>query len=493
MNDNKLMKNTRSSLLLQIVTVIYGFILPRLILVYYGSDVNGVLGSITQFLSIISLMELGVGSVVQSSLYKPLADRDIVTINRIITSATRFFRIIAYILVIYILFLIIVYPKIVSANFEYSYVISLIVIISFSTFLQYYFGLVDVLLLESDQRGYVYYRIQIVALILNTVFNYILIINNFSIQFVKLVLIRIYVSKNYYINRKEKYDTEPIKQKWNGLAQHFATIILDNTDIIILTLFSSIAYVSVYNVYNMIVYGIRQLVLASCNGISSYWGNLLARNERRELEESYSWIEWLIHNVVILVFGCTAMLIVPFVLIYTKGVEDVNYSQPIFAVFMVLAQGFRCIRLPYNTMIISGGHYKQTQSNYIIAAILNIVISILMVKHFGIIGVAIGTFVAMLYQNFWMANYNSKHFICWSLNNVIQQYIFDIIEIVVACVLFVVLHKFLVLKPSTFYEWIVLALIILVIWLTSAILINVISNKKRKYLVKIIKIIVRVK
>jgi hypothetical protein len=83
--------NTLSSLIFQITTIICGFILPRLILQTFGSTTNGLVNSITQFLQIISFMELGVGAVVQSSLYKPLVDKDNKLISKITVSARRFF------------------------------------------------------------------------------------------------------------------------------------------------------------------------------------------------------------------------------------------------------------------------------------------------------------------------------------------------------------------------------------------------------------------
>ena len=72
----KLVINTTTSVLLQITTVICGFILPRLMLEYYGSEVNGLVQSIAQFLYVISFLELGVGQVIQSNLYKPLSTGD---------------------------------------------------------------------------------------------------------------------------------------------------------------------------------------------------------------------------------------------------------------------------------------------------------------------------------------------------------------------------------------------------------------------------------
>ena len=79
----KLALNTITSLGLQVVSVICGFILPRLILESFGSDVNGLVNSITQFLGVITLLDLGVGAVVQSALYKPLADNNTNMISKI--------------------------------------------------------------------------------------------------------------------------------------------------------------------------------------------------------------------------------------------------------------------------------------------------------------------------------------------------------------------------------------------------------------------------
>ena len=209
MRKKRLFFNTLSSLGFQLCTIICGFILPRLILSEYGSEVNGLVNSITQFLAIVGFLELGVGAVVQSALYKPLSDNDAGDISRIIASANRFFSRLGYILLIYVIILIFVYPKMANLNFGWIYSATLIVAMSISSFAQYFFGIVDRLLLVSDQRGYVQYTIQIIALITNTILCVILIKLGSSIQLVKLVTsivfllvpicIRIYVNNNYSI------------------------------------------------------------------------------------------------------------------------------------------------------------------------------------------------------------------------------------------------------------------------------------------------------
>ena len=109
--EKKLALNSISSLAYQVITIVCGFILPRFFLSYYGSAVNGLVSSITQFLGFISLAECGVGAVVQSTLYKPLAERDMVSVSKIVISAERFFKKIAYLLAGYTVMLMLVYPR----------------------------------------------------------------------------------------------------------------------------------------------------------------------------------------------------------------------------------------------------------------------------------------------------------------------------------------------------------------------------------------------
>ena len=64
---NKLKWNSISAILLQVVTAVSGIILPRIIITNYGSGVNGLIASITQFLSYIALLETGIGGVIQTA------------------------------------------------------------------------------------------------------------------------------------------------------------------------------------------------------------------------------------------------------------------------------------------------------------------------------------------------------------------------------------------------------------------------------------------
>ena len=200
MREKRLAANTVSSLMLQLCTIVCGFILPRMILAGFGSNVNGMINSITQFLGVISFLELGVGSVIQSSLYKPLADKDNETISKIIVSGQKFFSRLAMILFVYVCILMGSYPFFAKQDFGIVYTSTMVAILSISSFAQYYFGIVNSILLNADQKGYVSNITQIVTLILNTVFCIVLIKHGASIHIVKLTTSLIYVIRPLYLS-----------------------------------------------------------------------------------------------------------------------------------------------------------------------------------------------------------------------------------------------------------------------------------------------------
>lgn len=484
MKNKVLFYNSISPLIYQATTIICGFILPRLILGHFGTEVNGLVNSITQFLGIIAFLELGVGAVVQSSLYKPLADNDNVTVSKVIASADKFFRRLGYVLAIYVIAMLFYYPYLVKQNFSFTFTATLIIAISIRSFAQYFFGIVNRLLLLADQKAYIQYIAQTLAVITNTLGCYILIVFDCSVQvvygmtsvifFLQPLAIHLYIKKHYALNRKIHYDVEPIKQKWNGIAQHIAAVILTGSDTVILTVFSSLVNVSIYAVYYLPMSGSRLIIMSMISGIMALIGNLWAKQDLKELRKVFAWTEWLIHTGTTLIFTLTAILIVPFVQVYTHGVSDANYIQPLFGVLLVAANSGHCLRLPYNIMILAAGHYKQTQHNYIIAAVMNIVISIIGVKQFGLIGVTLGTLAAMVYQTVWMAWYNSKNFIQWPMRYFFKQMAVNAVS---AVSIFIVASYF-TMTGVNYLEWVVLAIKVTVCGIFVAFLVNYIFYKE---------------
>lgn len=484
--NQKLRLNSISSIFYQVAVLISGFVLPRLIIVNYGSATNGLVSSISQFLSVITFLDLGVGSVVQAAMYKPLAENNILLMNQILNSARKYFRQIANVLVVYILLLMLIYPQFLASNLPHFSTAFLIFAISISRFAQYYFGIVNELLLNADQKSYIQYLSEVVVVILNLIVSIILIQFGFSIQVVKFfsglifllrpIYLLFYVNKNYSIDTSVYAKEEPIKQKWNGMAQHLAWTVQSNSDILVLSIFSSLESVSIYSIYNLVVQGIRVLIQTVSNNFKSFFGNILATESNRTINRYFDTLEWSIHTVVTGIYALTATLIVPFIKIYTAGVHDVDYNVPIFAVCLVISQMFFSIRTPYQTVVFAAGHFKQTQMSSIIEMFLNIIISIIAVSNLGLIGVTLGSSIAMIYRLFYLVYYLSKNILHRTIKNFLKQILVDSIGFIFILGIGTLVLNFVIVENIV--HWIIAGIVITLLGIFVLIFLNLIFYRK---------------
>ena len=453
-------KNTFWSVVYYLVTILCGLILPREILSHYGSEMNGLIHSITQFLSYTVLLEFGIGAVIPAALYRPLAEGNKVHISAILASGRKVFRKIACVCIGYTLILLLLFPRLTGISSSALFVL----ILGLGTVIKYFEGKPEQLLIISDQKGYVVYGFSAFLLIVSTICQVALIQSGQTLVTVKLVgtaisllqivLIFLYVRRHYQIDRKTHYTEEPIPQKWNGIAQHVAYFILENTDIVLLTLFTTFREVSVYSVYFLVVSGVRRLFSSVSSSIQPKLGELKAKGSSEELNRFFASFERWIHLSSAFVFCMLGLLLVPFVQAYTNGITDADYSRPLFAVLMAAAYGIQSIRDAYDKLILASGHFKQTQKNYIVASCLNLGISVVAVQFWGLEGVAAGTLVAMVYQLIYMAVYDTKILLKRSIWIFVRNILLDIM-IVGTLVLLAYLFP---LPVESWFRWI-LALI----------------------------------
>lgn len=481
MRSKRAIYNIISNLILQITVVIYGFIIPKIIISQFGSNVNGLISSITQFLTYITLLESGFGPVVKAALYKPMAEKDNETIKAILKTTEDFFRMIAKIFIIYIIILIIVYPLFVNKEFETFYTISLIVIISLSTFAEYFFGMTYKLYLQAEQKTYIISIIQILTYIFSTICIIVLAKLHVSIQMLKLVsgiifvirplLQNLYVRKKYKINLMDVNEKYELKQKWDGLIQHVAFVIHENTDITILTFFCNLTEVSVYSVYHLVVKGIKSFIQVFSNGIEASWGDMIAKNEYKNLYKKFDIYEIFYFTICTICFSCTMILIVPFISVYTQEIEDANYIRHAFGYLIVISEYIWAIRLPYSSITLAAGHFKETRKGACIEALSNIIISTILVYKFGLIGVTIGTIIAMTIRTIEFVYHTNKFILKRSILASIKKILIVIIETIII----IIISNFMPqVKTISYFSWLINAIIVFLEASVIVVLLNII-------------------
>lgn len=487
MNNSRLKKTTYSIVVLglyEITLFVCNLILPRLIIGTYGSDKNGLISSITQFLSFASILRMGVAGATRAELYKPLADGDIEGISSIMNATQRYMRKIALIFIGYLLCVSIAFPFIVDSTYQWYEVLTLVLIMGVGTFSQYFFGLTYTTLLQADQRSYISNIFSIFAVLLNTGISCFLIVNNFSLHLVKIVyaiifsitpfLMSMYVRKKYKLDKHAPINNNALKKRGDVMAHSIANIVHENTDIVVLTIFTNMVTVSVYSVYNLVMNGIKQLVSIFTFGLEGAFGNMLAKNQDDSFHNNFNLFEFLIGSFVSVVISCTGLLILPFVGLYTKGVTDVEYIIPVYAVIVVLAQAFYCIRIPYLTIVQASGMYKETRNGAFVEAFLNLSISIVLTIFFGIIGVAIGTLVANLFRTIQYAYFSYKNIIKKSIFYFWLRLAWVTLNCIMSVGICFLIKKSINFEFNNWYHWIIAgflcASISILIWLVSSLI-----------------------
>ncbi len=471
-------------LLQQLIVTLYGLIVPALTIKVYGSNVNGTIASINQFLSYISLLEAGVGGVVLSALYKPLAQKNNDTISGIIVATENFFKKLAGIFLVYLIFIAIGYPFLVSKEFSWIYTFFLIVIMGAGTFAQYYFGITYQLLLEADQKNRVVACIQIISTLSVLIITLFCIYARVSIHVLKIITslvyvlrplaLNYYVRKHYKINKTVKSDNESLKQRWDSLAHHIAYIIHYNTDITVLTIFTNVMEVSVYSVYYNIISNIYKIISSISSGIKASVGNMIACEKMDLVRQALNEFETLYFIIINILYSSTMTLIIPFINIYTSGVRDANYIRPVFGIILACAEVSYALRNPYDMIIFGAGHFKQTKKGAYEEAIINIVLSVILVNRFGIIGVALGTFVAMLFRVFQYVWYLKNNILFRSPIIFIKKLIINVLIGIIVITSFQTIDY----VPHNYFEWFKYASIVFGLTSVAVVSINALFYKK---------------
>lgn len=461
--------NTRKNLILvcisQLVTIVSGLIIPRVILNQFGSEVNGLTGSINQFLSYISLIEGGLGSVYLSKLYKPLAQKDDKKLSRIVSAAKGYFKSLSIIFILYALVLATLYPLIVKSSFDYLYCFTLVLILGINLFVQYCFCITYKLLLQADQKAYVPLFVQTMISIVNIVIT--ILVSHYcqSIHIVKFIcalvyllqpiVFKTYVTKSYKLKKVHADKNEVFPERWSCFGQNVAAFIHNNTDVTILTLLANLYYVSIYSVHTLVTAGIKGFITTLSQAFSPQVGHALAEGDSATIEKRIETYEVVSYFASTVLFGCCLCLINPFVQLYTIKVTDISYYSPLFAFLIILSEYFYCIKNPYLSVTYSAGKFRETAWAAYTEAAVNIVISIVLVLKFQLVGVAVGTLSAMVFRFLYQILYLKSHIVERSIKLPLKRFFISFITLL-GCF---AISRLFVIEVTTWLRWLIMGLL----------------------------------
>lgn len=491
-------KNIFFNLGYQIVNTITNIILPPLIISKYGSVINGLVSTIKQIINYVQLVGAGISESTVVSLYKPLDEQNNKKVSAIYNASRKTFNKSGVIFSIISILIAFIYPIFISESLEYSFIVKIVIILSFAGVSEFFaIGKYRTLLI-ADQRMYVVNIAQIIGALASTILTIIMINMNCSIVIVQLVatvayicrifILYIYIHKNYkYLDKQEEPDFTAVSKRKAATLHQVAGLIIFGSQTIFIANFCGLSEASVYSVYNLVFTGINTILSTISSAMLAGMGSLMATNNDERVKKVYNLYEFGYYVLVFTVYITAFIMITPFIKIYTNGITDANYIRPELVILFTVMGLLNCLRTPGATMINAKGHYGETKNRALIEMGICIVGQAIFVHKFGIIGVLIGTILAYLYRTLDVIIYSNKKV----LNNKVTKTFCRIaVNIVLMCL--IVIFVKINFEINNFVIWIIYSIITVIIAFIITSIANIIFDKEavrfgKEYILNIIK------
>lgn len=448
-SSSKGIKNLIYGTIGQVIILAMGFVLPRLFMVNYGSEVNGLLTSVKQIFAYMVLLEAGVGATTLQALYKPMAESDHKRMSRILAATSAYYKKTGIAYAVIVLVIALSYSSVVSTSIPFYVVFSVIILHGAAGVIKYLFQGKFTLLMQVDGKNYILSNLTLFVTILSDIAQIVLIFCGFDIVAVKLayfiinllqmVFIVYYVKKNYrWINLKEKPDYAALSQKNSALVHSISGLVFNNTDTIILTICCGLSTVSVYAVYTLIFSVMANIIDVVLNSFTYALGQMF-HSDRKKFERMQDSYEAIYLAITFAFLTVIYIFTTPFIRLYTDSITDVVYVDRWLPILFVIVNALNYGRKTSNQIINYAGHFKETRGRAICEMMINIVVSLVGVYFWGIYGVLIGTIAALLYRAndlIIYANVKILH------RNPLKTYVKWIINVATLCVIVMIINQF---------------------------------------------------
>lgn len=412
---SNMIRNVSFSFLGQGIGILASFIVRIFFIRILGSTYLGLDGLFSNILTILSLSELGVGTAITYSLYKPLAEKDEEKLKSLMAVFKKVYTIIGLIifgigfgLTPFLSFFINDMPDIWGLQLIYMLFVT-------NTAVSYFFSYKRNLILADQNRHietiyrYGFYIvmniIQIIYLIISKdYFGYLIIqvimtiLSNWALSrkadkmypFLKEKKIR-------RLSKKEK--NEIIKNTKGLMIQKVGNVVVNSTDNIILSKFVSLDVVGFYSNYRLVIYAlnmiINQLYMTLTPGIGNFF---IDQDESRRIElfkKSNFITFWLAYFCSI----CLIVLFNDFIYIFAGKEYLFGLSVVFIIVFNFYFTTMRKVVVSFRE---AGGLFYKDRYRTVFEAVCNLVVSIILALKFGVLGVFFGTAISYFSLSFWI-------------------------------------------------------------------------------------------
>ncbi len=404
-------KNTFWNLIYQFTAVIAGFLVPRAIIGVYGSEVNGLVSSLTQFIGYFALVEAGVSGAATFALYRPISKHDWAGINIVASASRSFYQKSGIVFLLLLVMLSVAYPMLVTAGSLSSWEITSLAFLLGAKVVVDFFSLSKYrVFLTADQKNWLIQLASTVYTLLNTFIIILLsylrapivivyVVALFAV-FARSFILAIYTWRNYpQLDCKVDFGNYELPQRWDALFLQILGAVQSGAPVVLATvLCGSMSEVSVLAVYLLVSNGLQMIPNVLGTGLQAMFGRQIAEGDYAALRSSYKPYRALVYAVSAVACGCAFSLILPFVDLYTDGFHDANYHNALLGFFIVLNVFLFHGKSSQGLLVIAAGMYKETRFQTCLQAAIIVVLGIPLTVNYGVVGTIAASCLSNLYR-----------------------------------------------------------------------------------------------
>lgn len=443
-------KNLIFNMIKYVTNLLLQFLLRTVLIYYMGAEYLGLNGLFTNIFSFLNLAELGIGSAIVFSMYKPIADGDTEKVKALEHLYKKFYTIIAVVVGVIGLGITPFIKYFMSGGVSADINVYILYIMYLANTLIGYFAAHKRSLLFAYQRNDVENKIKTICIVGMTIIQIIVLMmfRNYYLYFgvtilftlIECVLIRVIAGKMFpeikgKANAIDEDTKKEITKNVTALSLHkIGSAVVYSTDNILISSFFGVVILGAYSNYYLIISSLISVFTLFSNALLASVGNLIASSDSEYVYDKYKLISFMFAYLSAFCTICLVSLFQPFIKLWTGGGEYLLEMSTV----IIICVSFYLMRMRTAISIFkdSAGLYWQNRWQPIIESIVNLVTSIILAKLMGINGIFIGTIISTVVAPLWWEpTVLYKHYFKKPLKEYFTRYIRDFAIMAISCII----------------------------------------------------------
>lgn len=403
-------RNVAFSWILKLYSLLVPFAIRTIMIHTIGMQYLGLNSLFSSVLQVLNLAELGVGSALVFSMYKPIAEDDTVTICALMRLYRKYYRIIGLVILVVGLVITPFVPKLISGTVPDDMNVYVLYLMNLAaTVVTYWLFAYKNSLLSAHQRGDVsskitlvistiQYALQIAVLfLLKNYYYYVLIIIAFGI--IGNIVTAIVVDKMYpeyhAVGNLPKEQIKEINRKVRDLfTAKLGCVVVESADTIVISAFLGLSALAIYQNYFYIVTAISGFIMALYTACTAGIGNSIITETQEKNFNDLKKFTLIISWIAGFCMCCLACLYQPFMQLWVGKENMLDYSYVIcFCAYFYIRQ----INSLLNLYKDAAGIWHKDRFRPLVTAFANLIMNLIMVQFWGLYGVLLSTVLSMLF------------------------------------------------------------------------------------------------